>query len=65
MTAVITGDTKRERRILLDTDRHCWQIDSLLFRPWLRTWREGGKVLRLKEHYSEALEEFLQLGVGE
>lgn len=46
VTAVMTGDTKRERRMLLATERHCWQPDSLLFRPWLKTWRKRKERIR-------------------
>lgn len=46
VTAVMTGDTKIERRMLLATERHCWQPDSLLFRPWLKTWRKRKERIR-------------------
>lgn len=41
VTAVMMGDTKRERRTPLVTEKHCWQGDKLLLRLWPSTWRRS------------------------
>lgn len=41
VTAVMMGDTKRERRTLLVTERHCWHPDRLLLRLWPSTSRRS------------------------
>lgn len=41
VTAVMMGDTNRERRTLLVTEKHCWHPDKLLLRLWPSTLRRS------------------------
>lgn len=58
VTAVMMGDTKRERRTLLVTEKHCWHPDRLLLRLWpstSRTNKTGEGLCRDLHAHSPAL----------